>query len=62
LDGDPDATCICCSPRTETVRELKLVVNGKEVLITDDEGVLFDKCTTKDEITDIVIELINMIK
>jgi hypothetical protein len=62
LDGDPDATCICCSPRTETVRELKLVVNDKEVLITDDEGVLFDKWTTKDEITDIVIELINMIK
>ena len=53
------ATCICCSPRTETVRELKLVVNGKEVFITDDEGVLFEKSITKDEITNIVIQLLN---
>lgn len=59
VDGDPDATCSCCSPKTETVRELKLVVNGKEVLITDKE-ILFDKWTTKNEITDIVIELINI--
>jgi len=61
IDGDPDATCSCCSPRTETVRELKLVVNGKEVFITDEE-VLFDKWTTKDEIKDIVIKLLSETK